>query len=60
MCQPEDLPQTATKMYETFDLLFVTIGQDQLGLLDLHLPESVQQTLRLLAFDGLINDKCSQ
>ena len=68
MCQPEDLPQTASKMYHNFILHTIChflkrtgkIGEDEHSNEINDLPESVQLTLQQLqkiAFDALVEDK---
>jgi len=68
MCQPEDLPPTASKMYHAF--IFHTIchylkktekiAEDKHINKMEHLPQPIQQVLQQLqkvAFDGLVEDK---
>ena len=68
MCQPEDLPPTASKMYHSFVLHTIChdlkrtgkIAEDEHIQEIEHLPQSVQQALQQLqkvAFDGLVQDK---
>ena len=68
MCQPEDLPPTASKMYHSFVLHTIChylkrtgkIGEDEHINKVEHLPQPVQQVLQQLqkvAFDGLVEDK---
>ncbi|XP_065909707.1 NLR family CARD domain-containing protein 3-like [Dysidea avara] len=68
MCHSEDLPPTASKMYQSFVLHTICRYLIRSGKIAegehinemKHLPQTVQQTLKLLekvAFDGLINDK---
>jgi len=68
MCQPEDLPPTASKMYHSFVLHTIChylkrtgkiAEDDRINKME-HLPQPVQQTLQQLqkvAFDGLVQDK---
>ena len=68
MCQPEDLPPTASKMYYSFVLHTIChylkragmIAEDERINKMEHLPQPVQQVLQQLqkvAFDGLVEDK---
>ena len=68
MCQPEDLPPTASKMYHSFVLHTIyhylrrtgKIAEDEHINEMEHLPQPVQQVLLQLqkvAFDGLVEDK---
>ena len=68
MCQPEDLPPTASKMYHSFVLHTIChylkrtekIDEDEYINKMEHLPQPVQQVLQQLqkvAFDGLVEDK---
>ena len=68
MCQPEDLPPTASKMYHSFVLHTIChylkrtgkIAEDEHINKMEHLPQPVQQALQQLqkvAFDGLVEDK---
>ena len=61
MCQPDDLPQTATKMYRSFILHTVKrYLKDNITNKLEELPQVVRTTLQKLkkvAFDGLIEDK---
>ncbi|XP_065890344.1 protein NLRC3-like isoform X2 [Dysidea avara] len=68
MCQPENLPPTASKMYHSFIIHTIChylkrtgeIAEDEhINKMD-HLPQPVQQILQQLqkvAFDGLVEDK---
>ena len=68
ICQPEDLPPTASKMYHSFVLHTIChylkrtgkIAEDQQINKMEHLPQPVQlalQQLQKVAFDGLVEDK---
>ena len=68
MCQPEDLPPTASKMYHSFVLHTIChylkrtekIDEDEHINKMEHLPQLVQQVLQQVqkvAFDGLVEDK---
>ena len=68
MCQLEDLPPTASKMYHSFVLHTICHYLKRTGKIDEdehinkmeHLPQPVQQVLQQLqkvAFDGLVEDK---
>ena len=68
MCQPEDLPPTASKMYHSFVLHTIChylkragkIAEDEHINKMEHLPQPVREALRHLkkvAFDGLVEDK---
>ncbi|XP_065901069.1 protein NLRC3-like isoform X2 [Dysidea avara] len=68
MCQPENLPPTASKMYYSFVLHTIChylkrtgkIAEDERINKMEHLPQPVQQELQQLqkvAFDGLVEDK---
>ena len=68
MCQPEDLPPTASKMYHSFVLHTICHYLKRTGKMAAdkniikmgHFPQSVQQAVQQLqkvAFDGLVEDK---
>ena len=65
MCQPDDLPPTATKMYESFILHTICHYLKRVGKIPEDLiinkleqfPPVVLQDLQKTAFDGLVKDK---